>query len=693
MARTPTPPLGPRQLDPLTARDMLLTAGIPTPRQDVAPGPDAAADIAADIGFPVALKAVAPSLSHKSDAGGVRLGLAGRTAVLEAAHRMAAAISDLDGLLVQAMAPPGVELVAGVRRDQAFGPTVLVGLGGVWVEALDDVALRLAPLTFADAQDMLASLRGSRVLDGYRGAGAVDRAAIARVLVALGELAVAEPSIAELDINPLIAGPAGVLAVDARILVDSPPRPPAPGPVRDADVARVLNPSSVVVVGASSDPGKQGSRVLRHLLKHGYPGRTHVVNRNPAPVQGHIAHPSISALPEVPDLACVVVPAGAVEGVLEECAAAGVLAAIVFSSGFAESGAAGIGLQESMARRATEAGVAVCGPNTAGVMNAAAKFCAASVLSFDSEGVPEGEIALLSQSGAVASSLVGRAWADGIGLSHWVCTGNEADLTVTDYLRYLAADPGARVISLFLESARDGRGFIEACRLARSAGKAVLVYKTGASAAGGRAVGSHTGALAGDDRVYDAAFTAAGAVRVRDIQGLLDASLALAWQPAPRAANLGVVSTSGGMCSVLADEADRQGLVVPPLAGDVAGRVATLIPAYGASQNPVDVTMDFATRPAMVGDVLEVLLADDSVDIGMVVLTTNADPTATAVADRVIEVTRASAKPVLVTRLGPEHLAPEALARYRAARIPVYPMPERTIRVARAMVDHARTAR
>jgi acyl-CoA synthetase (NDP forming) len=672
---------------------MLETAGIPTPRQLLARDSAAAAQIAAEIGFPVALKAVAPSLSHKSDAGGVRLGLADRPAVLAAAEAMAAAISDLDGLLVQAMAPPGVELVAGVRRDQAFGPTVLVGLGGVWVEALDDVALRLAPLGFTDAQDMLASLRGSRILDGYRGAGPVERTAIARVLVALGELAVAEPSIVELDLNPLIAGPAGVLAVDARILVGSPPPPGVARPARDADVARVLNPSSVVVVGASSDPGKQGSRVLRHLLRHGYPGRTHVVNRNPAPVQGHTAHASIAALPEVPDLACVVVPAGAVEGVLDECAAAGVGAAIVFSSGFAEAGAAGARLQESMARRAAGTGVTVCGPNSAGVMNAAAKFCAASVLAFSSDGLADGEIALLSQSGAVASSLLGRAWADGIGLSHWVCTGNEADLAVTDYLRYLAADPAAQVICLFLESARDGRGFIEACRLARAAGKAVLVYKTGASTAGGRAVGSHTGALAGDDRVYDAAFSAAGAVRMRDIQGLMDTSLALAWQPAPRGANLGVVSTSGGMCSVIADEADREGLSLAPLAGVVARRVAALIPAYGASQNPVDVTMDFATRPAMVGDVLELLLADDTVDIGMVVLTTNADPTASAVANRVIEVAHASAKPVLVTRLGPEHLAPEALARYRAARIPVYPMPERTIRVARAMVEHTRTAR
>ena len=691
MASAVTPAPEPHLLDPEAARALLVGAGIPMTRQEVAADPEAAAEMAAAIGFPVALKAVGPALSHKSDAGGVRLGLADRAAVFEAGLGMMTGIAGIDRLLVQAMAPPGLELVAGVKRDAAFGPAVLVGLGGIWVEALDDVSLRLAPLTAADAMDMLAGLQGSRLLDGYRGAAPVDRSAIAAVLVALGALAVSDPSIVELDLNPLVAGPIEVTAVDARVLVGAAPDAPIERASRDADVDRVLNPSSVVVVGASNDPNKQGARVLRHLLDHGYRGRTHVVNRSHDQVAGYAAYPSIASLPEVPDLACVVVPATAVEGVVQDCAAAGVGAAVIFSSGFAEAGDAGVALQDSLAARAGASGVALCGPNTAGVMNDAAAFCAASVRSFDSARVPGGDFALLSQSGAVASSLLGRAWAAGVGLSHWVCTGNEADLTISDYVTYLAADPSARVISIFLEAARDGRKFIEACRLARAAGKAVLVYKTGSSATGGRAVGSHTGALAGDDRIYDAAFTAGGAVRVRDIQGLLDASVALACQPAPRGGSLGVVSTSGGMCSVVADEAERQGLTLPPLA-HLTRSIASLIPAFGASLNPVDVTMDFANRPAMVGDVLATLLADDAVDIGLVVLTTNADPAATAVADHVIEVARGSHKPVLVTRLGPEHLAPVALARYQAARIPVYPMPERTISVARAMVKHARTA-
>jgi acyl-CoA synthetase (NDP forming) len=688
-ALTPAPEQ--RRLDPEATRAMLARAGIPMPRQAVAADPEAAAEMATVIGFPVALKALGPSLSHKSEAGGVRLGLADRAAVVEAGRRIQAGITGVDRLLVQAMVTQGIELVAGIKRDPAFGPAVLVGLGGVWVEALDDVSLRLAPLTPADAANMLDQLRGSRLLDGYRGAPAVDRDAIAAVLVALGGLAISEPTIVELDLNPLVAGTEGVMAVDVRVLVGAAAGAPAQRASRDTDVDRVLNPASVVVVGASNDPDKQGSRVLRHLVEQGYRGRIHVVNRNRGEVAGRTAFPSIAALPEVPDLACVVVPAEAVDAVVLDCAGAGVGAAIIFSSGFAEAGAAGVALQESLSAQAAASGVALCGPNTAGVMNDAAAFCAASVRSFDSERVSGGAFALLSQSGAVASSLLGRAWASGVGVSHWVCTGNEADLTISDYVRYLAADPTARVISIFLESAQDGRRFVEACRLARAAGKAVLVYKTGSSATGGRAVGSHTGALAGDDRFYDAAFAAAGAVRVRDIQGLLDASVAFAWQPAPRGASLGVVSTSGGMCSVVADEAERQRLTLPPLV-HLAGPIAALIPTFGASLNPVDVTMDFAKRPAMVGDVLEVLLADEAVDIGMVVLTTNADPTATAVAERVIDVARAAEKPVLVTRLGPEHLAPEALARYQAARIPVYPMPERTIRVARAMVEHTTTA-
>ncbi len=306
------------------------------PAQGISRDGAGAAALAEQIGFPVALKAIAPSASHKTDSGGVHLGLNSADAVRDAAGLMGASIEDLDGFLVQAMAKPGIELIAGVRRDPTFGPAVMLGLGGVWVEALDDVAIRLAPLTLEDANQMLGALRGARILDGYRGAAKVDRAAIARVLVALGELALGDPSVLEVDLNPVVAGASEAEAVDARILVDQPPVPPPAHLPNRADLARLLNPASVAVVGASSDPTKQGSRLLRYLLEHGYPGRVSVVNRNPAPVQGLQPYGAITDLPDVPDVACVVVPAAGVEAILSECAAAGVRGAIVFGSGFAE---------------------------------------------------------------------------------------------------------------------------------------------------------------------------------------------------------------------------------------------------------------------------------------------------------------------------------------------------------------------
>ena len=680
-----------RLLDPVAAAELLARFGIEMPVQAVSASVAGTALAAERIGFPVVLKAVGASQLHKSDGGGVRLGLADPGAVLAAAQEMGSRIGNLDGFLVQAMVRPGTELVVGVKRDALFGPVVVAGLGGIWVEALEDVAVRLAPVTLAAAVDMLMSLRGARVLTGFRGAPPVDLDRVAELIVALGRLATLSPMVAEVDLNPVIAGADGVLAVDARVVVeDAVGATPSRRPPRDEDVAALMAPRSVVVVGASADAAKQGQRVLRYLLEHGFEGAAYPVNRSGAEVLGRKAYRSVADLPAVPDLACIAVPAVAVKAVVEECVAAGIRAAVVFSSGFAEVGPAGEELQADLARTARRGGLAICGPNTGGLMNAAARFCAASLMSFESASPHGGEIAMVAQSGAVASSLLGRAWADGTGFSHWICTGNEADLTVADYIRYLAWQPDARVIVLFLESVRDAEGFLEACRLARRAGKPLVVYKTGASPAGAHAVASHTGALAGDDRVYDAAIRAGGGVRVRELQQLLDVSLALAWQPLPAGPRLGIVSTSGGLCSVVADEAYRNGLQVLPLAASSAARITAIIPVFATAENPVDVTMDFAAAPAMVGDTLEVLLAENTVDIGLVVLTTNADPLASAVARRVIEVAAGTSKPVLVTRLGPEHLAPAALALYRAARIPVYPMPERTVRVARAMLDYTR---
>jgi acyl-CoA synthetase (NDP forming) len=672
--------------DPVAAAELLERYGVPLVAQRVVGTPEEAPDAGAELGFPVVLKAYARELVHKSEAGAVRLGLSTRDEVLVAGRELAAALAP-EAFVVQATHPGGVELLVGATRDPAFGPVVAVGLGGVFAELLQDVSLRLAPVTPAEARRMLRGLRASPLLDGYRGSPPVDLDAVVDVVVRIGELVAAEPTVAELDLNPVFAAPEGACAVDVRVLLGEPvaatdPASPVP------ELHALLEPRSIAVVGASADATKPGGLLFRYLVKHGYAGALYPVNPGAVEILGHRCYASVAELPEAPDLACVVVPAAAVAETLAGCGDRGTRAAVVFTAGFAESGADGEERQRELVATARAAGIRLCGPNTAGVVNAHEGICATTGMAFESDELPLGGIAFLTQSGAIGSCLVSRSWAQGLGVGAWVSAGNEADLTISDYLLHYAEDARTSVIALFVETIRDPATFVAACRLARTNGKPIVVYKTGVSEIGRRAVESHTGALAGDARVYDAVFRSLGVIQVDDLQSLMDVSMALDWQPLPAGPRVGVVSGSGGACSVVADELGRLGLELPPLSEALVEAVADVIPAFGTAQNPVDVTAQITRRPEMVGQVARLVLESGEVDSLLVALTTNADPPAAVVAEGVVEAARASGKPLLVCRLGAEFLAPRALARYREARVPVFPMPDRTARALKAMIDH-----
>lgn len=676
-------------VDAEESRELLDAYGIPTPGQALVETPEAAAAAAVGLGFPAVLKAQGQTIVHKSDVGGVRLDLASADEVLTAAQEMAARIPGVEGFLVQAMAPQGIELIVGGKRDPVFGAAIVVGFGGVWTELLQDVALRIAPVTEAEALEMLSELKAGALLDGYRGAAPCDRAALARIVAATSRLIAEHPEIAELDLNPVLANPDGAVAVDARLLRGEPEPAAVPrDSAGDAEVAEaithLLRPRSVVVIGASRNPAKQGGRLLKYLVKHGFEGSIYAVNPSSTEILGCPCVPTVADLPEAPDLACIVVPASAVADAVEQCGQRGIRAAIICTAGFAETGEEGAGGQEEIVAIARRHGVRLVGPNTAGVASTSSRLCASISMSFENEEMPVAPIALLTHSGALGSSLLSRMWARGIGFSHWISVGNEGDIQLGDYLMWLAEDPDTKVIALFMESVRDAALLRAACERAQANGKAVLVYKTGYSAAGRRAVQSHTSALAGDGAVYDAALDQMGAIRVPDLQTLMDAAIALAWQPPARGPRVGVVSASGGACSVIADECARNGLEVPTLSPDVRARVTELIPPFASAENPIDVTAEVTGSPGMIGDVLEVLHEQDDLDALVVMLTTNAEPGALDVAKSVVRVAATATKPIIVSRMGAEFLAPNALALYREAGIPVYPMPDMAIRALKA---------
>lgn len=368
----------------------------------------------------------------------------------------------------------------------------------------------------------------------------------------------------------------------------------------------LLRPRSVAVVGASNNPQKVGGMPVRLMRELGFSGAIYPVNPGTAEVQGLAAYASLTDLPESPDLAIIVVPAGAVEAALEQAVQAGIRAAIIFSSGFAEVGEAGAQSQARLADIARRGGLTLLGPNCLGVMNARcglyATFSPAPLA-----GQPRtGSVAIVSQSGAFGAYAYSLARAGGLGLSHWLTTGNEACTSVADVIEGLSEDPDTHVILAYIEGARDGRRLQHALAKARAVGKPVIVTKVGRTEAGARAAMSHTASLSGEDAVYQAVFDTTGTIRASTVEQMFRLGQAFAIDQLPRGRRLGIITVSGGVGTLMADAASDARLDLPALPEAVAVELRRRVP-FCSTINPIDVTgqitadydvMDFAAVEA-----------------------------------------------------------------------------------------------
>lgn len=554
---------------------------------------DANAAVAAanSIGYPVALKILSADISHKSDAGGIKLGLANEADVRQAFDEVRSnarahdAKAHLDGVLVQAMAQGGREVIVGAITDPTFGKVVMFGLGGIFTEVLSDVTFALAPVSPERARAMISEIRGYRILAGARGEAPIDFDALARVISGVSQLVTDVPEISELDLNPVFVNPTGAVAVDARIVVGE----VAPGRMRPERAAivksmqRTMHPRSIAVIGASAEEGKIGYSVVRNLIDGGFAGPIYPVNPRLPEIQGLKAHPSVKDIPGEVDVAVFAIPAALVARALEQCGEKGVASAILIPSGFAEVGEKK--LQDDMVAVAQRHGIRVMGPNIYGYYYTPESICA----TFCTPYTEQGTVALSSQSGGVGMAIVGFSRSHKMGVSAIVGLGNKSDLDEDDLLEFYADDPNTAVIAMHVEDIKDGRSFVDAAKRV-SLKKPVVVLKAGRTAQGAKAAASHTGALAGTDQIYDAALREAGVVRARTLEDLLDWSRALTMLPTPKGENVLIVTGAGGSGVLLSDSCTDYGLKLMTVPPDLDAAFKELIPPFGASGNPIDIT-------------------------------------------------------------------------------------------------------
>jgi acetate---CoA ligase (ADP-forming) len=455
----------------------------------------------------------------------------------------------------------------------------------------------------------------------------------------------------------------------------------------------MFHPRAVAVVGASkgiSATGsvKIGTAALQYLVQHGFPGKIYPVNPKERELMGLRSYASVREIPDEVDLACLVVPAQACGDVMRQCCEKGVKAAIVFSSGFAEAGAQE--LQDELVTIARRGGIRFCGPNTAGVVNVKDHMVASISMACDMNPFRSGEIAFLTQSGALGGSMLGRAMDQGIGFSHWVSTGNEADLDTADYLDYLIDEDQVRVFTLFTEGIRNGEKFLRVCRKAAKAHKPIVIYKTGLSDISAAAAKSHTGALAGSDQVFDKMCRQLGLIRVDDVAELFETALVFNWvgDKVPTGHRVGIVSASGGICGVGADECHLAGLDIPELTEECKGRIRQYVPSFGAIRNPVDVTGQIRASETGYQDTVNALLGEDYIDGMLLLVTMAAEPRATFYGREISKIAHGSPKPVIVAWTGALSLAPLGYPMLYENRVPHFLSVRGAVKAMKALADY-----
>ena len=637
------------------SKSILKSYGVHVPPYALATSASDAVKQAKKIGFPLVMKVVSPQILHKTDVGGVKVGIDNVQDVKKTFDDMYKRLSkkkgvDVKGILLEKMVPKGVEIIVGIQNDPQFGPVIMVGLGGIMTEIMKDVAFRMLPITTSDAKSMLNELKGSKLFKGFRGSAPIDLNAVSKMLVQIGKLGVDNADyINSIDFNPVVVYPKSHYVVDAKIILNKQKQSHSISTQKPNKefMEKFFTPKSVALVGASATPGKIGNSILDSLVNYDFKGKVYPINPKADKIFGKKCYPSVAAIPGTVDLVVISVDLSVTAPVLEDCAKKGVHSVVIVSGGGKELGGERAAYESQIKDLSAKHKIRIIGPNCIGMFNAANRLDCAFQGQERMIRARKGPVALLSQSGTMGISFLETA--DTFGLSKMVSYGNRSDVDEADMIWYLANDSDTKVIALYVEGFGDGRKFINtAKRVMKEKKKPVIIWKSGRTTLGAKQAASHTGSLGGSNAIIMGAFKQAGIISVDSYQELAAVAKALAWQPAAKGNKAAMTSNGAGPMIGGIDHFERLGLSLAKVSPTSLKKMKSHFPpTYVIGKgNPADVT-----GGANADDyrfVIKTFMDDPGVDIIMPWFVFQDDPLEEIIIDHLHAFSKQKKKPVLV---------------------------------------------
>lgn len=646
----------PRVITEESSKEILSEYGIKVPKYALVTNSDEAVQKSKEIGFPLVAKIVSPEILHKTDVGGVKVGLSSEDEVKKAFDDMFNRLKekfDVKGVLLEKMVPKGVELIVGLQNDSQFGPSIMVGLGGIYTELFKDVSFRVLPVTKNEAAKMLESLRGKDILKGFRGSTPVDLDMLSEAIVNIGTLGVDMAGKYEsIDFNPVVVYPDSYYVVDAKIILKDKSSDDAIS-MASPDSSYMdlfFNPKSVALIGASPEIGKIGNSVMESLAKHDYKGKVYPVNAKGYPeIMGVKAYKNLMDIEDPVDVVIVTVDLKFVPDLLVECGKKNIHNMVIISGGGKELGGERAAIEKRVQDLSRELEVRIIGPNCIGIFNGENRLDCAFQGHLRMLRPKQGNVSFLSQSGTVGIAFMETS--DAFGLSKMISYGNRSDVDEADMIHYLAQDPSTNVIGLYVEGLGDGRKFMNSAKnVIKQYQKPIVVFKNGRSTKGAKQAASHTGSLGGSFAVISGAFEQTGIISVDSYEELTSALKALTWQPVPKGNKIAMVTNGAGPIIAAIDNFERLNLELAQLSDQTMKSFKEHYPATYVIGNPCDVTGSASADDYRFA--IQAFLDDPNIDIVMPWFVFQDDPLEEKIVDILADFQKQKKKPILIGAMG-----------------------------------------